>query len=440
MSANVPFAEPPWLNGIPSPYFDESHKRVQAACRDFIGRTLSQHAFEWETAEDVPPHVFGEFAKANFLVPALPAPLPAEWLRRVGITHMPGGIPVEDWNYLHALIYADEMSQSGLAGPAGSLTTGMAFGVPPIFRYGSKELQERFLPDLLLGRKRSCIAITEPEAGSDVANIVTTAEATPDGKHYVVNGSKKWITNGVFADYATMAVRTGGPSSGPKGISLLVVPLKGHPGVSLRRIKVSGQISAGTSFIELDDVKVPRENLIGQEGLGMHYIMNNFNHERLFIAVGVTRQSRVALSAAFEYCLKREAFGKKLMDQPVVRHRLAKCLARLESQQAWVESFAYQLTKMPKEQGDKELGGLTALCKANAGKVLDECARCAVLLFGGNGYTRSGQGEIAEKIYREVPGARIPGGSEDVLFDLAIRQTVKLYKEKTAQLKAQSRL
>lgn len=202
------------------------------------------------------------------------------------------------------------MSQSGLAGPAGSLTTGMAFGVPPIFRYGSKELQERFLPDLLLGRKRSCIAITEPEAGSDVANIVTTAEATPDGKHYVVNGSKKWITNGVFADYATMAVRTGGPSSGPKGISLLVVPLKGHPGVSLRRIKVSGQISAGTSFIELDDVKVPRENLIGQEGLGMHYIMNNFNHERLFIAVGVTRQSRVALSAAFEYCLKREAFGK----------------------------------------------------------------------------------------------------------------------------------
>lgn len=84
------------------------------------------------------------------------------------------------------------------------------------------------------------------------------------------------------------------------------------------------------------------------------------------------------------------------MDQPVVRHRLAKCLARLESQQAWVESFAYQLTKMPKEQGDKELGGLTALCKANAGKVLDECARCAVLLFGGNGYTRSGQGEIAE--------------------------------------------
>jgi acyl-CoA dehydrogenase len=141
---------------------------------------------------------------------------------------------------------------------------------------------------------------------------------------------------------------------------------------------------------------VPRENLIGKEGEGMKYVMNNFNHERMFISVGITRQARVALSSAFEYCLKREAFGKTLMDQPVVRHRLAKCAAILEAQQTWVESFAYQLSKLPKAQADKELGGLTALCKANAGIVLDECARCAVLLFGGNGYTRTGQGELVE--------------------------------------------
>lgn len=113
-----------------------------------------------------------------------------------------------------------------------------------------------------------------------------------------------------MSDYATMAVRTGGEGSGARGISMLVVPLKNHPGVSTRRLKVAGQISAGTSFIELDDVKVPKENLIGKEGQGMSYIMNNFNHERLFISIGVTRQARVALSAAFEYCMKREAFGK----------------------------------------------------------------------------------------------------------------------------------
>lgn len=121
------------------------------------------------------------------------------------------------------------------------------------------------------------------------------------------------------------------------------------------------------------------------------YIMTNFNHERLTIAVGTTRQARVALSAAFAYVLKREAFGKKLFDQPVVRHRLAKAGTLLESQSAWVEQFVYQMTQMKKEDADVALGGLTAAAKANAGIVLKECADCAILLFGGNGYTRSGE-------------------------------------------------
>jgi acyl-CoA dehydrogenase len=271
----------------------------------------------------------------------------------------------------------------------------MAFGVPPIVKYGSPELQGRFLPELLTGAKRTCIAITEPEAGSDVANITTTAVKTPDGKHYIVNGTKKWITNGIWSDYSSMAVRTGGP--GPGGLSMLVVPLKGNPGVNMRRLKVGGQVSAGTTFIELDDVKVPVENLIGEEGMGMRYIMTNFNHERLTIAIGATRQARVALGAAMEYVLKREAFGKPLIDQPVVRHRLAKAGALLESQWAWVEQFVYQMTKLPKATADIELGGLTAMVKAQSGIVLNECAQTAQLLFGGNGYTKSGQGELVER-------------------------------------------
>lgn len=134
--------------------------------------------------------------------------------------------------------------------------------------------------------------------------------------------------------------------------------------------------------------------------------MTNFNHERLTIAIGSTRQARVALSAAMEYVMKREAFGKPLVDQPVVRHRLAKAGALLESQQAWVDSFVYQMTQLPKEVADVKLGGLTALAKAQTGIVLNECAQVAVLLFGGNGYTRSGQGETVERIYREVMGVR----------------------------------
>lgn len=436
MAAPVPFSDPPWLLGQPSPIFKPTHLHWQRTVRAFVDTHLTPYAAEWEKAGTVPPHVFETFASHGMLPAALPAPLPAAWLRRAGVASLPGGLAVEDFDGLHGLIFADEMSRSGLTGPGGSITTGMAFGVPPVVRFGSPALQARFLPDLLAGRRRSCIAITEPDAGSDVAGVTTTAVRSADGARYVVNGTKKWITNGIWTDYATMAVRTGPEGSGAKGLSLLVVPLKGYPGVHMRRLKVGGQVSAGTTYIELDDVQVPVENLIGEEGMGMKYIMTNFNHERLTIAVGATRQARVALSSAFEYVLKREAFGRPLMDQPVVRHRLAKAGALLESQWAWVEQFAYQLTQMGKEEGDAALGGLMGLLKANAGMVLKECADTAMLLFGGNGYTTTGQGELIEMLWREVPGIRIPGGSEDVLLDLAVRQLVKLYKAQTLAIGA----
>jgi len=427
----IPFSEPAWLAGFPSPYYKETHKRFQKACRAFLEEHFIPHAMDWEREETVPDHLFETFKKHNMLIPNLPAPLPVDWLRRVGI-HDILGTSIEEWDYLHTGIYLDEMARTGLGGPGGSMTAGHSFGIPPIIKFGSKALHEKFLPELLPGHKRACIAITEPSAGSDVANIATTAVKTPDGKHYIINGQKKWITNAFWSDYAAMAVRTGGPGAG--GLSMIVCPLKGYPGVEMRRLKVAGQVSAGTTFIELDDVKVPVENLIGEEGMGMRYVMTNFNHERLLIAVGVTRQSRVALSAAFEYVMKREAFGKALIEQPVVRHRLAKAGAELETLQAWVEQFLYQMTQLTKAEADVKLGGLTALAKAKAGMVFNECAQTAVLLFGGNGYTRTGQGEIAERIYREVPGARIPGGSEDVMLDLAVRQLVKNYRNATKEL------
>lgn len=221
---------------------------------------------------------------------------------------------------------------------------------------------------------------------------------------------------------------------------MVLVPLKNHKGVEMRRLKVSGQVSAGTTFIELDDVEVPVENLIGKEGMGMKQIMANFNGERLTIAIGSARQSRVVLGAAFEYCLRRKAFGKKLMDQPVVRHRLAKAGALLETQWAWIEQFVYMMCNMPKDLADVELGGLTAAAKAHGGIVLKECADTAALLFGGNGYTRSGQGEIAERMWREVNGNRVPGGSEDVLLDLMIRQLVKNFERKTRELEKEAKL
>ncbi|EAU30192.1 conserved hypothetical protein [Aspergillus terreus NIH2624] len=426
----VPFSEPPYLRGLPSPYYSDSHLQFQKRCRAFVWEHLLSNAHEYEKQGQVPDSVFQKFCEHNMLVPNLPAPLPVDWLKRLGINDILG-VKVEEWDYLHTGIYMDEMARSGLSSAAG-INPGFCYGLPPIIKFGSPQLQERYLPDLLTGKKRACIAITEPGAGSDVANISTTAVKSPDGKHYIINGEKKWITNGIWSDYATMAVRTGGP--GAAGLSVLLVPLKGYPGVNMRRLTVAGQKTGGTTYIELDDVKVPVENLIGREGEGMRLIMTNFNHERLTIAVGVTRQARVALSSAFAYCLKREAFGKSLMDQPVVRHRLAKAGAELETMWAFMEQLLYQMCHLSKEEADRQLGGVTAMAKAKAAMVLNECAQCAVLLFGGAGFTQSGQGELVEAIYREVPGARIPGGSEDVLLDLSVRQLVKLYQAEAKKL------
>ncbi|KFY14793.1 hypothetical protein V491_05902 [Pseudogymnoascus sp. VKM F-3775] len=427
----VPYAEPPWLNGLPSAYYNDSHRKWQKTVRAFVDRVMLPYAGDWEAAGDAPPTLYKTFTDNNMLIPNLSAPLPIETLKSIGIHELPGGLKVEDYDYLHTSIYIDELARCGTSGPAGSVTVGFAFGLPPIIKFGNKQLRDRFVAPLVTGKIRICIAITEPGAGSDVANIETTAVKSKDGKHYIVNGAKKWITNGIFSDYASMAVRTGGP--GPAGLSLLVVPLK-VPGVEMTRIHVGGGKASGTTYIDMDDVKVPVENLIGVEGMGMLYIMQNFNHERLTIAIGVNRQSRVALSAAFEYCLKREAFGKSLMDQPVVRHRLAKAGAVLESHYAWVENIVFQMTKLNHADANRELGGLTALAKAQAGLVLEQCASTAVLLFGGNGYTQSGQGANVERIYREIPGIRIPGGSEDVMLDLSVRQMVKNFQKKLKDL------
>jgi acyl-CoA dehydrogenase len=276
---SIPFSEPPWIQGLPSPYYNESHRQWQKDCRAWLKERFTDHTLQWEEEGTVPEHVFKEFFAENMLIPYMPAPLPVAMLKSIGI-HKILNLKVEDFDYTHFAIYVSEMKRSGIGGPASSLSAGVAYGIPPILKYGSKELQERFLPILLKGEKRICLGITEPGAGSDVANISTTATKTADGKFYVINGSKKWITNGIWSHYTTMAVRTGGPGSGRDGLSLVVVPLLGQEGVTMRRLKTSGAVSGGTTYIELDDVKVPVENLIGEEGMGMKYIMTKVCNPR----------------------------------------------------------------------------------------------------------------------------------------------------------------
>lgn len=197
----------------------------------------------------------------------------------------------------------------------------------------------------MAGTKNICLAITEPSGGSDVAGLQT--EAKDMGDHYLVNGEKKWITNGTFADFFTVAVRTS-PEPGFNSISFLLLE-RGMPGIKTTQMKCSGVWPSGTAYITFEDVKVPKANLIGKENKGFKYIMQNFNSERLGCVIQANRFARVCIEESLKYANKRKTFGKKLIDHPVIRNKLAHMIRQVEATHAWLESLIYQTLHMPEE-------------------------------------------------------------------------------------------
>ena len=225
--------------------------------------------------------------------------------------------------------------------------------------FGGKHLQDKVVKDCLQGRKFICLAITEPYAGSDVAGLRTTAVKDPSGKFYVVNGEKKWITNGVFCDFFTVAVRTGGEGAG--GISLLLLE-RGMKGLETKQMKCMGVWPSGTTYITMEDVHVPVENLIGAENQGFKYIMYNFNHERWALTIQASRFSRVCLEEAFKYSMKRKTFGKTLLEHPVIRAKIAEMARQVECTHAQLENITYQMCTMSKKDAMEKLGACWACC------------------------------------------------------------------------------
>jgi alkylation response protein AidB-like acyl-CoA dehydrogenase len=237
----APFADPllPQLP-LPSPFTTPKHLRLRAFVRNYVDTHLAPQAQEWETAGLVPPSVYQTHCSQGFSI-VHPITKP----EYAGGVSLPAGIPYEEWDVYCSVIVGDEFSRLGWCGVTWGLGGGNGIGCPPIARFGTEEQKKRWLPGVAQGKIRFCLGITEPEGGSDVANIQTTAERrrNKDGEEvYVVNGAKKWITNGLWADYCTTAVRTGGKSHG--GISLLVVPLSAK-GVRRTRIENQGVHASG---------------------------------------------------------------------------------------------------------------------------------------------------------------------------------------------------
>lgn len=293
-----------------------------------------------------------------------------------------------------------------------------SFGIalPPILGVGSQYVKDLCARDVITGKKILALAVTEPQAGSDVADLKTTAEKTPDGKFYIVNGLKKFISGGMKAGWFTVAVRTGGAGMG--GVSLLLVDANSE-GIRKTRMKTQGWWISTTTLLAFDNVKVPVNQLIGKEGGGFAPIMSNFNHERFVFAGMSNRYARVCLEEAVRYARTRKTFGKKLIEHQVIRHKVAEMSRQIESTHALLEQVAYQ---MKAGVDDKVCSGMIALCKVQATKTMDLCAREATQILGGAACVRGGPGERVERLYREVRQNAIAGGSEEILMDLAMRQ------------------
>lgn len=234
----APFSEPLLTQlPIPNPYYAEKHERLRAFVREYVDRYLAPRAQEWEIAGQVPEDVRLRHCSLGFSV-THPVHDPAE----AGGIKLPAGIPYDEWDSWCGVVVSDEFSRLGWCGVIWGLGAGNGIGCPPIARFGTKEQRQKWLPKVARGEIRFCLGITEPEGGSDVAAIRTTAIRNSKGDKFIVNGRKKWISNGIWCDYCTTAVRTGGPSHG--GISLLVIPLNA-PGVTRTRIENQGVHASG---------------------------------------------------------------------------------------------------------------------------------------------------------------------------------------------------
>ncbi len=373
-----------------SPFYKAEHEAFRDSLRRFVAKEIEPFASQWDEAGEFPRELYKKAASVGYM--------------GLGYPEAYGGT---EGDRFMRIIAMQEIARAGCGGVGAGLFS-HTIGAPPILHRGSEEMRARVLPQILSGEKICALAITEPSGGSDVANLRTTARR--EGEHFVVNGSKTFITSGMRADFITLAVRTGGP--GASGVSLLLI--EGQPeGLQRTPLKKMGWWCSDTATLYFENVRVPASNLIGREGEGFKAIMLNFNDERLHGAAGAISAARVCLEEATAYAQQRVTFGKPISQHQVIRHKLVDMAMRVEASQAMLELLTWRL-----ENGENPVAEICML-KNQATTTLAFCASEGVQIFGGAGFLR---GAKVERIYREVKVNAIGGGTEEIMKDLASRQ------------------
>ncbi|KAJ7719030.1 acyl-CoA dehydrogenase/oxidase [Mycena maculata] len=410
--SRVPYAEPTWLvSGFKSPYYTEGHRKFQTATRTFFMVVVGPEMIKCEeNGQRISQEVVDKMSEVNVIAMRLG---PGKHLQ--GRTLMNGTVKPEEFDYFHEAIVHAELARFGSRGAIEGLLAGAVIGLPPVLNYGSPELQARIVPEVLSGKKYVALAISEAFAGSDVSGIQTTA--VRDGDFWVVTGTKKWITNGTFADYFTTGCKT--------ETGFTVILIERDDNVSTKAIKTSYSSVAGTAYVTFDKVRVPVGNTLGEIGNGMSVILSNFNHERwMGMCAGLSAQ-RVVVEECMKWASQRIVFGKPLTSQAVIRAKLAAMISRVEAGQNWLENITFQMNNMSYAETSSKLAGPIALLKQFVTRSGEQTAKDSTQIFGGRALTVTGMGKVIENFHRTSAFDAILAGAEDVMADLGVRQAMK---------------
>jgi acyl-CoA dehydrogenase len=368
-------------------YFGETHNLVRQTVRKFVEREILPFVNQWEEKGEFPRALYTKAGEAGIL----------------GIGY-PEGYGGSGGDIFIKVAAAEEILRCGSGGVAAGLGS-LDIGLPPIVKFGRPSLKERLIPPVLRGDKICALAITEPDAGSDVGGIKT--RAVREGAYYRVNGRKTFITSGGRADVLTCAVRSGGP--GPHGVSLLVVERE-TPGFSVANVlKKMGWWASDTAELVFEDCLVPAENLLGEENQGFYGIMANFQNERLQLALMANMTAQLAYEESLKYVKEREAFGRRLEGFQVTRHKLADMATLIEASREFTYRIAAKI-----EAGFNAVKEIS-MAKNFACQVSDRVTYDAVQLHGGYGYMRE---YLVERLYRDNRILSIGGGTQEIMKEI----------------------
>jgi len=368
-------------------YFGKAHALVRKSVKEFVDKEIKPFIDAWEEAGEFPRELYQKAAAIDILGIGYPAEV--------------GGTPGDIFFKIAA---SEELMRSGSGGLVAGLGS-LDIAIPPIVRHGTEDQKQRFAKPVLAGERIAALAITEPGGGSDVANLQTTA--VREGDHYVVNGSKTFITSGCRADQVTCAVRTG--SEGAHGISFLVIE-KDTPGFSAsQKLKKTGWWASDTAELFFDDCRVPVQNLIGEENRGFYLIMENFQMERLSLAVMANMTAQLAYEEATRYADERQAFGKPLTGFQVTRHKLVDMATLIEVSREFTYRVAAKI-----DAGIDQLKQV-AMAKNFACHTGDKVTFEAMQIFGGYGYMR---GTLVERLFRDNRILSIGGGTTEIMKEI----------------------